>query len=102
MNYRVIKGNCRRQKRQNERQNGIGDAIQRSHRKIIVIGHVVAVGLQAQLERVHQLLAQQRRQELVVGDVLNLRSHNSTGFLLSRETVSVVSRQVEKLDCGGI
>ena len=67
--------------RHDEREDGVGHAVDRADRQVVVVSHVVAVGLGAEVERVDETLAEDRREELFVGDVLYLGADRAPRLL---------------------
>ena len=96
--YRVVELEESRQERWDELKDCIADAVESGCRKLIVVVHVVAVALRLQVERLGENLAEDCRQELVVGDVLHLGSNDLPTLLVEGLLVPV---RVDGLEQGG-
>ena len=70
-------------------KHGVAHAVQGCGGQLIVVIHVIAVPLGLELEGLGEDLAQDGGQELVVGDVLDLRPHHLPGLLVQGLLVPV-------------
>ena len=72
-----------------ELEHGVTHAVQGRGGQLVVVVHVVAVALGLELEGLGEHLAQDGGQELVVGDVLDLRPDHLPGLLVQGLLVPV-------------
>ena len=72
-----------------ELEDGVPHAVEGGGGQLVVVVHVVAVTFGLQLEGLSEHLAQYGREELVVGDVLDLGPHHLPGLLVERLLVPV-------------
>ena len=96
--YRIVELEESWEKRWDELKDCIADAVESGCRKLIVVIHVVAVALRLQVERLGENLAEDCRQELVVGDVLDLGPDDLPALLVEGLLVPV---GVDCLEQGG-
>ena len=96
--YRIVELKESWEKRWDELKDCIADAVESGRRKLIVVVHVVAVALRLQVERLGENLAEDCRQELVVGDVLDLGPDDLPALLVEGLLVPV---GVDCLEQGG-
>ena len=87
--YRVVELKESWEKRWDELKDCIADAVEGGRRQLVVVVHVVTIALRLEVERLGEHLSKDGRQELVVGDVLDLGTHDLSTLLVESLLVPV-------------
>ena len=77
------------QEGRDELEDGVTHAVQGGGGQLVVVVHVVTIALRLEVERLGEHLSKDGRQELVVGDVLDLSTHDLSTLLVESLLVPV-------------